>query len=68
MTFLFLHCDVAVLCVFLLSSVIKIKRHPYKISSYLKHISKFEGQGEQKDTVFPYECIMHTKSHAFSLS
>jgi hypothetical protein len=63
----FLHCDFTVLCVFLLSSSIKIKSHPYKISSYLKHILKFEGQGQEKDTIFPYECILRNKPHAFSL-
>jgi len=67
MIFLFLHCYFTVLCVFLLSSSIKMTSHPYKISSYLKRISKFEGKGEQKDMIFPYECILHTKPHAFSL-
>jgi len=67
MIFLFLHRDFTFLCVFLLSSSIEMKNHPYKTSSYWKHISKFEEQSEQKDAIFPYECIFLAKPHAFSV-
>jgi hypothetical protein len=67
MIFLFLHCDFTFLCVFLRSSSIEMESQPYKISSYWKHISKFEEQSEQKDAIFPYECIYRAKPHTFSL-